>query len=588
LETNMSQINGGQALIKALEMEGVEVIFGLPGGAILPVYDPIIDSPIRHILVRHEQGAGHMAEGFAHATGRPGVAMVTSGPAATNIVTPLCDAYMDSIPMVVITGQVGTPSIGTDAFQECDTVGITRSVTKHNELVTEAADIPRAVREAFHIATTGRPGPVLLDIPKDIVDPKNPRSALDWYWPSDAELSAGLPGYKPTTKGHPRKIKDAAELIVRSTRPVIYAGGGILKARAAEALLELAELCDIPVVTTLMARGAFPDGHRLCLGMPGMHGNYTAVTAMQQSDLLIALGSRFDDRVTGRIPAFAPDAKIIHVDIDPAELGKVRRPDVPIVGDCRLVIEELVRAIRDLGGSDAQPDRTAWKSTISGWQEKYPLTYEQSEPGDALKPQYVLEQLRDSTPEETILVSGVGQHQMWASQYWRFNHPYTWVNSGGLGTMGFSVPAAIGAKVGRPDRMVWAVDGDGCFQMTAQELVTASTERIPIKVAILNNAYLGMVRQWQEMFYEERYSEVYLSPDLPDYKMWAEAMGCIGIRVESPEEVQPAIDKANDIDDRPVVIEFRTDSREKVFPMVPAGASNDDIITFQSHREVIQ
>ncbi|HEX2383283.1 MAG TPA: acetolactate synthase large subunit [Acidimicrobiales bacterium] len=584
----MPQINGGQALIKSLEMEGVEVIFGLPGGAILPVYDPIIDSPIRHILVRHEQGAGHMAEGFAHATGRPGVAMVTSGPAATNIVTPLCDAFMDSIPMIVITGQVGTPSIGTDAFQECDTVGITRSVTKHNELVTEAADIPRAVREAFHIATTGRPGPVLLDIPKDIVDPKNPRSALDWYWPSDAEVSAGLPGYKPTTKGHPRKIKDAAELILQSTRPVIYAGGGILKARAAETLLELAELCDIPVVTTLMARGAFPDDHRLCLGMPGMHGNYTAVTSMQNSDLLIALGSRFDDRVTGKIPTFAPDAKIIHVDIDPAELGKVRRPDVPIVGDCRLVIEELVRAIKDLGGSDAQPDRHEWKSTISGWQEKYPLTYEQSEPGDALKPQFVLEQLREMTPDDTIVVSGVGQHQMWASQYWKFNHPYTWVNSGGLGTMGFAVPAAIGAKVGRPDRMVWAVDGDGCFQMTAQELVTASTERIPIKVAILNNAYLGMVRQWQEMFYEERYSEVYLSPDLPDYKMWAEAMGCIGIRVESPEEVQPAIDKANDIDDRPVVIEFRTDSREKVFPMVPAGASNDDIITFQSHQEVVQ
>jgi len=584
----MPQINGGQALIRALEMEGVEVIFGLPGGAILPVYDPIIDSPIRHILVRHEQGAGHMAEGFAHATGRPGVAMVTSGPAATNIVTPLCDAYMDSIPIVVITGQVGTPSIGTDAFQECDTVGITRSVTKHNELVTEAADIPRAVREAFHIATTGRPGPVLLDIPKDIVDPKNPRSALDWYWPSEAELSAGLPGYKPTTKGHPRKIKDAAELIVQSTRPVIYAGGGILKARAAEALLELAELCDIPVVTTLMARGAFPDDHRLCLGMPGMHGNYTAVTSMQNSDLLIALGSRFDDRVTGKIPNFAPEAKIIHVDIDPAELGKVRRPDVPIVGDCRLVIEELVRAVKDLGGASAQPDRSTWKSRISGWQEKYPLTYEQSEPGDALKPQFVLEQLRDTTPDDTIVVAGVGQHQMWTSQYWKFNHPYTWVNSGGLGTMGFAVPAAIGAKVGRPDRMVWAVDGDGCFQMTAQELVTAATERIPIKVAILNNAYLGMVRQWQEMFYEERYSEVYLSPDLPDYKLWAEAMGCIGIRVEAPEEVQPAIDKANDIDDRPVVIEFRTDSREKVFPMVPAGASNDDIITFQSHREVIQ
>jgi acetolactate synthase-1/2/3 large subunit len=552
------------------------------------VYDPIIDSPIRHILVRHEQGAGHMAEGFAQATGRPGVAMVTSGPAATNIVTPLCDAYMDSIPMVVITGQVGTASIGTDAFQECDTVGITRSVTKHNELVTEAADIPRVIREAFHIATTGRPGPVLVDIPKDIVDPKNPRSAMDWYWPTDAEVSAGLPGYKPTTKGHPRKIKEAAELIVRSEKPVIYAGGGILKARAADALKELAELCDIHVVTTLMARGSFPDDHPLCLGMPGMHGNYTAVTAMQKSDLLIALGSRFDDRVTGNVPTFAPDAKIIHVDIDPAELGKVRRPDVPIVGDCRLVIEELIKAVRDLGGREAQPDRAAWKQTISGWQENYPLTYEQSEPGDQLKPQFVLEQLRDSAPDDCIVASGVGQHQMWTSQYWKFNHPYTFVNSGGLGTMGFAVPAAIGAKVGCPDKMVWAVDGDGCFQMTAQELVTASTERIPIKVAILNNAYLGMVRQWQEMFYEERYSEVYLSPDLPDYKMWAESMGCVGIRVESPEEVQPAIDKANSIDDRSVVIEFRTDSREKVFPMVAAGASNDDIITAQSHREVVQ
>ncbi len=582
-------MNGGQALVKALEMEGVEVIFGLPGGCILPVYDPILDSPIRHILVRHEQGAGHMAEGYAHVTGRPGVAMVTSGPAATNIVTPLCDAFMDSIPMVVITGQVTTGAIGTDAFQECDTIGITRSVTKHNELVTSAADIPRAVREAFHIATTGRPGPVLLDIPKDIVDPKNPNSAMQWHWPSDDEISAGLPGYKPTLKGHPKQIKEAAQLILAAKQPVIYAGGGILKARAAEALRQLAELCDIHVVTTLMARGAFPDDHPLALGMPGMHGNYTAVTSMQRSDLLIALGSRFDDRITGRVATFAPDAKIIHVDIDPAELGKVRRPDVPIVGDCRLVIEELVTAIKQLlDGGASFPDRRAWKQTISGWQETYPLSYEPSEAGDALKPQYVLEQLRDLTPEDTILASGVGQHQMWASQYWKFNHPYTWVNSGGLGTMGFAVPAAIGAKVGRPDATVWAVDGDGCFQMTAQELVTAATERIPVKIAILNNAYLGMVRQWQEMFYEERYSEVYLSPDLPDYKMWAEAMGCVGIRVESPEEVAPAIEKANAIDDRPVVIEFRTDSQEKVFPMVPAGASNDDIITFQAHKDVVQ
>ena len=580
------ELNGGQALIKALEMEGVEVMFGLPGGAILPVYDPIIDSPIRHILVRHEQGAGHMAEGFAHATGRPGVCMVTSGPAATNVVTPLCDAYMDSVPMVCITGQVPFAAIGTDAFQECDTVGITRSVTKHNELITQAQDIPLMVRQAFHLATTGRPGPVLIDVPKDIVDPKNPRSAMEWYWPSDDDVAASLPGYRPTTKGHPRMIRQAAELILQARRPVIYAGGGILKARAAEALRELAELCDIHVVTTLMARGAFPDDHPLCLGMPGMHGNYTAVTSMQQSDLLIALGSRFDDRVTGKVDGFAPDAKVIHVDVDPAELGKVRRPDVPIVGDCRLVIEELVAAVRALlDGGMAFPDRSAWKQTISGWQENYPLTYQQSEPGDALKPQFVLERLRDNTPDDTIVAAGVGQHQMWTSQYWRFNHPYTWVNSGGLGTMGFAVPAAIGAKVGRPDRTVWAVDGDGCFQMTAQELVTATAERIPIKVAILNNAYLGMVRQWQEMFYDERYSEVYLSPDLPDYKLWAEAMGCVGMRVESPEEVDAAIQKANEIDDRPVVIDFRTDSREKVYPMVPAGKSNDDIIVDPSQGE---
>jgi acetolactate synthase I/II/III large subunit len=580
------QLNGGQALIKALEMEGVEVMFGLPGGAILPVYDPIIDSPIRHILVRHEQGAGHMAEGFAHATGRPGVCMVTSGPAATNVVTPLCDAYMDSVPMVCITGQVPFAAIGTDAFQECDTVGITRSVTKHNELITQAQDIPLMVRQAFHLATTGRPGPVLIDVPKDIVDPQNPRSAMEWYWPSDDDVVASLPGYRPTTKGHPKMIRQAAELILQATRPVIYAGGGILKARAAEALRELAELCDIHVVTTLMARGAFPDDHPLCLGMPGMHGNYTAVTSMQQSDLLIALGSRFDDRVTGKVGGFAPGAKVIHVDVDPAELGKVRRPDVPIVGDCRLVIEELLVAVRGLlDGGAAFPDRSGWKQTISGWQETYPLTYQQSEPGEALKPQFVLERLRDNTPDDSIVAAGVGQHQMWTSQYWRFNHPYTWVNSGGLGTMGFAVPAAIGAKVGRPDRTVWAVDGDGCFQMTAQELVTATAERIPIKVAILNNAYLGMVRQWQEMFYDERYSEVYLSPDLPDYKLWAEAMGCVGMRVESPEEVDAAVQKANEIDDRPVVIDFRTDSREKVYPMVPAGKSNDDIIVDPSQGE---
>jgi acetolactate synthase I/II/III large subunit len=567
------QLTGAQALIKSLEMEGTEVVFGLPGGAILPVYDPLIDSSIRHILVRHEQGAGHMAEGYADATGRPGVAMVTSGPGATNIVTPLCDAYMDSIPIVVITGQVAYSVIGTDAFQECDTVGITMPVTKHNWLVTDAQEIPRVVREAFHVATTGRPGPVLVDVPKDIAN-----QLMEWYWPD----SVDLPGYKPTLRGHPKQVKDAARLMAEAHQPVIYAGGGILKARAAEALRELVELTGFPVVTTLMARGAFPDDHERCLGMPGMHGNYTAVTALQRADLLVALGSRFDDRVTGKVSTFAPDAKIIHVDIDPAELGKVRRPDVPIVGDCRRVIEELVQAVRASQAKRAWPTLDPWHAQLRDWQAKYPLVFEQHERGP-LKPQYVIDMLRDHTPDDTIVASGVGQHQMWTSQHWRFNYPYTWINSGGLGTMGFAVPAAIGAKVGRPERLVWAVDGDGCFQMTAQELVTASAERIPVKIAILNNAYLGMVRQWQELFYEERYSEVYLSPDLPDYVKWAEAMGCVGFRVDHPDDVVPTIEKANAIDDRPVVIDFRVDYREKVYPMVAAGASNDDIILDPAH-----
>jgi acetolactate synthase-1/2/3 large subunit len=564
------QMTGAQALIKSLEMEGTEVMFGLPGGAILPVYDPLLESTIRHILVRHEQGAGHMAEGYAHATGRPGVAMVTSGPAATNIVTPLCDAMLDSIPFVCITGQVPLSAIGTDAFQECDTTGITMPVTKHNWLIQRASDIPTVIREAFHVATTGRPGPVLVDIPKDIAN-----QTMEWYWPDGVDL----PGFRAPQPPDPRLAREAARLILAAERPVIYAGGGILKARAAEALRRLAELTGIHVVTTLMARGSFPDDHPLCLGMPGMHGNYSAVTAMQQSDLLIALGSRFDDRVTGKVPAFAPQARIIHVDIDPAEIGKVRRADVGIAADCRAAIEAITAAVeaelRDT--ATVAPDRSDWNATVGGWQAAHPLSYDQEDDGP-LKPQFCIEQLRDHTPDDTIVVSGVGQHQMWSSQYWKFNHPYTWVNSGGLGTMGFAVPAAIGAKVGKPDRMVWAIDGDGCFQMTAQELVTATAERVPIKVAILNNAYLGMVRQWQELFYKERYSEVYLSPDLPDYVKWAEAMGCVGLRVENPEDVAPTIEKANAVDDRPVVIDFRVDYREKVYPMVPAGSSNDDII----------
>jgi acetolactate synthase-1/2/3 large subunit len=566
------ELTGAQALIRSLESEGVEVVFGLPGGAILPVYDPIIDSSIRHILVRHEQGAGHAAEGYAQATGRPGVAIVTSGPGATNIVTALADAYMDSIPLVVITGQVATAAIGTDAFQEVDTTGITMSVTKHNWLVTDASDIPRIVKEAFHVATTGRPGPVVIDFPKDVAN-----APMTWYWPDHVDL----PGYSAVRTITGDSIAAAVELIRAAKRPVAYVGGGVLKAEASDALRAFIDATGMPVATTLMARGAFPDSDARHLGMPGMHGNYAAVIAMQKSDLLVALGSRFDDRVTGKVADFAPDAKIIHLDIDPAEIGKVRRPDVAIVADARGAIEQMTAGVLAANSGPIPASQLApWWETCNTWLRDVPFTYDGKGDvlaGGPLKPEFVIEQLRAATPEDTILVSGVGQHQMWAAQYWRFEGPRTWINSGGLGTMGFAVPAAIGAKVGRPEAMVWAIDGDGCFQMTAQELVTATSERIPVKIAILNNAYLGMVRQWQHMFYEERYSEVYLSPDLPDYVMWAEAMGCVGMKVTNAEDVLPAIEKANAITDRPVVIDFRTDSMEHVYPMVPAGLSNDEI-----------
>jgi len=569
------KLTGAQALVKSLETAGVEVAFGLPGGAILPVYDPLLESSIRHVLVRHEQGAGHMAEGYALATGRPGVAIVTSGPGATNIVTPLANACMDSTPLVVVTGQVPTAAIGTDAFQECDITGVTMGITKHNWLVKTAHDIPRVVAAAFHVATTGRPGPVLVDVPKDVSF-----ASMEWYWP-DSLSELDLPGYRPVLAPEPADIAAAAALIARAERPVLYVGGGVLKAGAATALRALAERTGCPVVTTLMARGAFPDSHPQCLAMPGMHGNYAAVTAMQRSDLLVALGARFDDRVTGRVDAFAPGAKVVHVDIDPAELHKVRHADVAIAADVRVAIEALLVALPGAaeppGGADAPGQLASWWQQIRNWQRDYPLHYSLDD-GRALKPQMVVESLRDHAPEGTIVVAGVGQHQMWASQYWRFEEPGTWVNSGGAGTMGFAVPAAIGAKVGCPDRTVWAIDGDGCFQMTAQELVTASVERIPVKIAILNNAYLGMVRQWQEMFYEERYSEVYLSPDVPDYVKWAEAMGAVGLRADSPDDVAAVIEKANAVSDRPVVVDFRTDPFEKVFPMVPAGASNDDLV----------
>ncbi len=567
------QITGAQALIKSLEQEGVEVIFGLPGGAILPVYDPLIDSSIRHILVRHEQGAGHMAEGYALATGRPGVAMVTSGPGATNIVTPIGNAHMDSTPLVVITGQVPTASIGTDAFQECDITGITMGITKHNFLVQSAQEIPRAIAAAFHIATTGRPGPVLVDIPKDVA-----QSTMEWWYPADLD-DLDLPGYQPFTQPADADIARAVELIAAAKRPVLYVGGGTLKSGASAELRQFAEQTRIPVVTTLMARGAFPDSHELHLGMPGMHGMYTAVTAIQKSDLLISLGARFDDRVTGKVSAFAPEATVIHVDVDRAEFNKVRTADVALHGQVGDALRALIR-------SGVRPaDISAWWTQLNEWRERYPLVYDEPASNGPLRPQAVIEAIYKSSAPGTIVSAGVGQHQMWASQFWAYDEPGTWVNSGGAGTMGFGVPAAIGAKVGKPDRTVWCIDGDGCFQMTAQELVTARAEGIPIKVAILNNAYLGMVRQWQEMFYDERYSEVYLNADLPDYVKWAEAMGCVGLRARTVEEMHQVIAEANAIHDVPVVIDFRTDSSEKVFPMVAAGASNDDIMVHPLQRE---
>jgi len=562
------KLTGAQAVMRSLEQEGVEVMFGIPGGAILPLYDPIIDSPIRHILCRHEQGAAHAADGYAQATGRPGVCLATSGPGATNLVTGLASAYSDSIPVVAITGQVPRYAIGGDAFQECDASGITMPITKHNYLVMDPQEIPRVINEAFHIATTGRPGPVLVDIPKDVL-----QAEMAWWYPEEPSLA----GYHPVVKGNQKQIREAARLLLASRKPILYVGGGVIRAGAGDELARLVEITGAPVVTTLMARGALSDDHPLCLGMPGMHGNYTAVTAMQRSDLLVALGARFDDRVTGKLDTFAPDAKIVHADVDPAEIGKNRAVDVPIVGDARSVIQDLCEAAEELIAERGKPDYEAWITQLNEWRAAYPYTYDQQSDGP-LKPEYVIEQISRMTGGDAIYVGGVGQHQMWASQYVRFKRPNTWINSGGLGTMGYAVPAAMGAKMGRPDQTVWAIDGDGCFQMTCQELATMTTENIPIKVAIINNAFLGMVRQWQELFYSERYSQVEFGYDVPDYVKLAEAYGCVGLRCDSAGDVEATIAKAQEINDRTVVIDFRVDPREKCYPMVPAGASNDDII----------
>ena len=568
---------GAQALVYALERVGADVVFGIPGGAVLPAYDPLLDSKsIRHILVRHEQGAGHAATGYAQATGRVGVCMATSGPGATNLVTPIADAYMDSVPMVAITGQVPTNLIGTDGFQEADIAGITIPITKHNFLVTRPEDIARTIGEAFHVASTGRPGPVLVDIAKDAM-----QATTEFAWP----VPFDLPGYHPVTRPHARQVREAARLISESRRPVLYVGGGVIKARAAAQLRELAELTGIPVVTTLMARGAFPDRHPQHMGMPGMHGSVSAVGALQRADLLIALGTRFDDRVTGKLDTFAPGALIVHADIDPAEISKNRRADVPIVGDCREVIADLVAAVRADHEQGRRPDLTAWRVQLDSWRGTYPRGYDEPDDG-TLAPQHVIERIGKIAGPEAVYVAGVGQHQMWAAQFIDYENPGTWINSGGLGTMGFAVPAAMGAKVGRPDATVWAIDGDGCFQMTNQELATCAIEGIPVKVAVINNGSLGMVRQWQTLFYNERYSNTDLhrtaerklaGTRIPDFVKLAEAYGCEGIRCEEAADVDAAIERAMAIEDRPVVVDFIVHRDAMVWPMVAAGTSNDDI-----------
>jgi acetolactate synthase-1/2/3 large subunit len=562
------QITGAQSLVKSLESAGVDVMFGIPGGAILPAYDPIFDSKIRHILVRHEQGAGHAATGYAQATGKVGVCIATSGPGATNLVTPLADAHMDSVPMVAITGQVPGPAIGTDAFQEADIRGVTMPVTKHNYLITNPDDIPRAIAEAFYIANSGRPGPVLVDIAKDAL-----QKMTGFNYPKKLELR----GYRPQIEPDKQAIRDAASLIAESSKPVFYIGGGVIKANAAKELLQLAEVVGAPVVTTLMARGAFPDSHKQHLGMPGMHGTVAAVTALQKADLLITLGARFDDRVTGKLSSFAVNAKIIHADIDPAEIGKNRFADVPLIGDLLPTIKALIPAVKD-AFKKRQPDLTTWWRQMNSLRETYPLGYNEPEDG-SLSPQYVIERIGEITGPDAIYVAGVGQHQMWASQFIKYEKPRTWLNSGGLGTMGYAVPAAMGAKVGAPNTPVWAIDGDGCFQMTNQELVTCSLNNIPIKVAIINNESLGMVRQWQSLFYQGRYSNTDLhSKRIPDFAKLAEAMGCIGLRCESKADVDKIIKEANAINDAPVVVDFSVHRDAMVWPMVAAGTSNDDIM----------
>ena len=567
------RMTGAQAVVRSLELLGVSDVFGLPGGAVLPLYDALNeDNELRHILVRHEQGGGHAAEGFASASGKVGVCIATSGPGATNLVTAIADAYMDSVPMLAITGQVFSHLMGSDAFQEVDIVGITMPVTKHSFLVRKAEEIPSAIAAAFHIAGSGRPGPVLVDITKDAQE-----GLLDFVW----DMRVELPGYRPITKANSKQIQAAAELIAEAERPVFYIGGGVGRAGASEELLQLAELVGAPVVTTLMARGVFPDSHPQHLGMPGMHGTVPAVLALQEADLLITIGARFDDRVTGRVALFAPDAKVIHADIDPAEIGKIRAADVPIVGDAAEVISDLIAAISTSKIDREFADTSEWWSRLRELQQRFPLGYAETADG-LLAPQYAIQRIGELTGPEGVYAAGVGQHQMWAAQFIKYERPNAWLNSGGAGTMGYAVPAAMGAKVAEPHRVVWAIDGDGCFQMTNQELATCVVNNIPIKVAIINNSSLGMVRQWQTLIYDGRYSNTELntghgSMRVPDFVKLGEAYGCLAIRVEREDQVDDAIKLALETNDRPVVIEFVVSADAMVWPIVRQGTSNSDI-----------
>jgi acetolactate synthase-1/2/3 large subunit len=571
-------LTGSGAILKTLEKLGITDVFGLPGGAIMPFYDELMSSTaIRHILVRHEQGAGHAAEGYASSSGRVGVCIATSGPGATNLVTAIADAYMDSVPIIAITGQVFSTLMGTDAFQEVDISGITMPITKHSFLVSDPADVPATLAAAYHIATTGRPGPVLVDVTKDAQQTTAP-----FIWPPKVDL----PGYRPVVKAHGKQVQAAAQLLAASQRPIFYVGGGVVRSGASAELLELATRVGAPVVTTLMARGAFPDSNPLNLGMPGMHGSVPAVLGLQESDLIISLGARFDDRVTGKPSEFAPHAKVVHVDIDPAEIGKIRAAEVPIVGDAKDVIVDLLAAFGE-ASVQTPPDYTAWWTRLETLRTQFPLGYTQPDDG-LLSPQAVIQRIGELTGPEAVYAAGVGQHQMWAAQFIKYERPGAWLNSGGAGTMGYSVPAAMGAKVAQPDRVVWAIDGDGCFQMTNQELATCTINDIPIKVAIINNSSLGMVRQWQTLFYDGRHSFTDLETGdgtrmIPDFVKLADAYGCLAIRVTKEDEVDAAIKLALETNDRPVVIDFVVSRDAMVWPMVPQGVGNSRVQYARDH-----